>query len=103
MTVSYREDALLFKAFADDNRLRIIELLTQGEHCACDLLEQLSIGQSTLSHHMRILLDSGIVSSRRSSKWTYYAISDIGSQNAKNSLEKILNKKGNSQINCACD
>ena len=103
MTANYREEALLFKAFADDNRLQIIELLTQGEHCACDLLERLSIGQSTLSHHMRILLDSNIVSSRRSSKWTYYSINDVGSQNAKNSLEKILNKKGISQINCNCD
>lgn len=102
MTERYREEALLFKAFADDNRLQIIELLTKGEHCACDLLEELSIGQSTLSHHMKILMNCGIVSSRRSSKWTYYSINETGSQNAKDSLEKILSKNGNSQIQYNC-
>lgn len=103
MTERYREEAMLFKAFADDNRLQIIELLSEGEYCACDLLEKLLIGQSTLSHHMKILIESGVVSSRRSSKWTYYSLSDIGSQNAKDSLNKILTKKGNSQVYCECD
>ena len=103
MTERYREEALLFKAFADDNRLQIIELLAQGEFCACDILEKLSIGQSTLSHHMKILTESGVVSSRRSSKWTYYSLNDLGSKNAKDSLDRILTKKGNSQIHCDCD
>lgn len=103
MTERYKKETLLFKAFADDNRLQIIELLVQGEYCACDLLEKLSVGQSTLSHHMKILTDCGVVSSRRSSKWTYYTLNDIGIQNARNSLDRILSKKGISQIQCDCD
>ena len=58
----YLSDARIFKAFCDENRLQILELLRTGEKCACALLEQLHISQSTLSYHMRILCDSGIVS-----------------------------------------
>lgn len=103
MTERYKEEALLFKAFADNNRLQIIELLAQGEYCACDLLERLSIGQSTLSHHMKILTDCGVVSSRRASKWTYYSLNDNGSRNARNYLDRILSKKEISRIQCECD
>ena len=57
-------DAKVFKAFCDENRLQILEMLRSGEKCACVLLENLQISQSTLSHHMKILCDSGIVASR---------------------------------------
>jgi len=45
-----------------------------GEECACVLLERVSVSQSTLSHHMKILVDSGAVSARKEGKWTYYSI-----------------------------
>jgi DNA-binding transcriptional ArsR family regulator len=69
MTTDYQSEAQLFKALGDENRLRILSLLTNGEVCACKLLEALSIGQSTLSHHMRILCDAGVVCARRDGKW----------------------------------
>lgn len=75
-------DARVFKAFCDENRLQILEMLRSGEKCACVLLENLQISQSTLSHHMKILCDSGIVVSRRDGKWTHYSISEVGSRNA---------------------
>lgn len=65
----------IFKALADENRLEIIELLKSGEKCACKLLDALKIGQPTLSHHMHILCESGLVSARRDGKWTYYSLS----------------------------
>lgn len=52
---NHSEDAKVFKAFCDVNRLRILEMLSTGEKCACKLLDELQIGQSTLSHHMKIL------------------------------------------------
>ena len=52
MASEYIENAKVFKAFCDENRLRILELLRSGEKCACKLLEELHISQSTLSHHM---------------------------------------------------
>lgn len=89
MSNKYAENANVFKAFCDENRLQIIELLQSGEKCACVLLEQLHIGQSTLSHHMKILVQSGIVVARNEGKWTHYSISEKGAQAAKDLLDKL--------------
>lgn len=85
----YEENAKVFKAFCDENRLMILKLLQSGEKCACKLLEDLNIGQSTLSHHMKILCDSGVVNARKEGKWTHYSISMEGSAYAKELLMKI--------------
>ncbi|MBQ7782754.1 MAG: winged helix-turn-helix transcriptional regulator [Oscillospiraceae bacterium] len=85
--------AVIFKAFCDENRIKILQLLTDGEKCACKLLEALNITQPTLSHHMKILLDSGIVNGRREGKWMYYSISAEGLEKAQEYLV-ILNNKG---------
>ena len=66
--------AVIFKALGDENRIRILKLLHGGEKCACKLLEELNIGQSTLSHHMKILCDAGIVTGRKEGKWMHYSI-----------------------------
>ena len=50
----YEKDAKVFKAFCDTKRLRIIDLLTQGERCACVLMEEMGMAQSALSYHMKI-------------------------------------------------
>lgn len=76
--MDYKKEARIFKAFCDENRLAILALLQSGEKCACRLLEELNIQQSTLSHHMKILCDAGIVNSRKDGKWTHYAISSDG-------------------------
>ena len=62
------------KALSDPNRLQIVQMLTQGEKCGCDLLEQLQIGQPTLSHHMKILGECGLISARKEAKWSYYSL-----------------------------
>lgn len=80
MENKYLDNAKIFKAFCDETRLMVLELLQSGEKCACVLLEKVNVGQSTLSHHMKILVDSGVVSTRREGKWTYYSISESGSQ-----------------------
>ena len=66
------EHVKVLKALADANRLRIIELLGNGEQCACVLLGNLALSQPTLSHHMKILCDAGLVASRKEGKWIYY-------------------------------
>ncbi len=88
----YKQTADMFKAFCDESRLRIIQSLQSGEKCACTLLEEVPIAQSTLSHHMKILLDSGVVLSRKDGKWTYYSLSDDGCQKSKQLLKVILEK-----------
>ena len=89
MATVYEEQAKVFKAFCDEKRLRILELLRDGEKCACVLLEQLDLGQSGLSYHMKILVESGIVESRQEGKWTHYKISEKGSAYAVNLLRKL--------------
>ena len=89
MEEKYEEAAKVFKAFCDENRLMILEMLQGGERCACELLEELHIGQSTLSHHMKILCDSGIVKSQKQGKWTYYAINQEGVELAKKLLVQV--------------
>ena len=84
-----QKTALLFKAFCDENRLQILELLRGGEKCACRLLEELSISQPTLSHHMKILCDSGIVLGRKEGKWMHYRISLSGVQIAREYLTEL--------------
>lgn len=89
MKKEYLENARVFKAFCDENRLMILELLQSGEKCACVLLEKLEIAQSTLSHHMKILVDSGIVFARKEGKWTHYSISKEGVEYAKKLLNEL--------------
>jgi len=83
------EHAKVFKAFCDETRLMALELLQSGEKCACVLLERVNVGQSTLSHHMKILVESGIVTARKEGKWTYYSISKSGSENAAELIGKL--------------
>lgn len=63
-----------FKALGDENRLRILTLLKSGELCACKILDELHIGQPTLSHHMKVLTEAGVVVPRKEGKWTHYSI-----------------------------
>ena len=79
----------VFKAFCDERRIEILILLSDGEKCACKLLEELVIGQSTLSHHMKILCDSGIVIGRKEGKWIHYSISSEGINIAKELMKTV--------------
>ena len=89
MELDERRIALVFKAFCDENRIRILKLLASGEKCACRLLEELAISQPTLSHHMKILCDSGVVVGRKEGKWMHYSISPEGSQTAASYLRAL--------------
>ncbi|MCQ2359280.1 MAG: metalloregulator ArsR/SmtB family transcription factor [Phascolarctobacterium sp.] len=88
--MTYREDVKLFKALADQNRLQIIELLHDGEKCACVLLEELNIAQPTLSHHMKILVDAELVNYRKEGKWMHYSLRDDAKDYILKSLEKFI-------------
>ena len=89
MEEKHLENAKVFKAFCDETRLMVLSLLLNGEKCACVLLERVDVSQPTLSHHMKILVDSGVVSARKEGKWTYYSISASGSENAVNLLREL--------------
>lgn len=65
---------LICKTLGDANRLEIVQMLSDGEKCGCKLLEKFKITQPTLSHHMKILVECGLVNDRKEGKWHYYSL-----------------------------
>lgn len=90
MDKSYELNAKIFKALCDSNRLYILDILKTGEYCACSLLEMLNVSQSTLSHHMKILVDANIVNTRKDGKWSHYSLNTEGIGNLILYLENVM-------------
>lgn len=73
MEDKYLEGARIFKALGDPKRVMIVDMLSCGELCACKILEKFKMSQPTLSHHMKLLCECGLVKGRNEGKWTYYS------------------------------
>ena len=72
-----RQKALVFKALADPSRLRLLSIVKaepSGEACVCDLTEPLDLGQPTVSHHLKILVDAGLLHREKRGTWAYYSL-----------------------------
>lgn len=98
-----KQIAGIFKALCDENRIKILQLLQDGEKCACVLLDDLQITQPTLSHHMKILCDSEIVVGRKEGKWTHYSISPDGVAAAVQCLHNLTKIKGVNEDRPCCE
>lgn len=98
METKFKDRAQIFKAFCDENRLKILEMLQTGEKCACVLLEKLQVTQPTLSHHMKTLCDSGVVTPRKVGKWTYYSINEQAAEEAVALLRQMLSVTENAGV-----
>lgn len=72
----YTETAKILKALSDPKRLQIIDMLSCGELCACQILESFHVTQPTLSHDMKRLIEAGIVKDRREGKNIYYSLEE---------------------------
>jgi len=71
------ESSRLLKALADPNRLRLLSIVKNGPAdgtCVCDLTEPLNLGQPTVSHHLKILVDSGLLRREKRGTWAYYSL-----------------------------
>jgi len=90
----YKENTKVFKALSDPKRAMIVDMLSCGELCACQILEKFEMSQSTLSHHMKILCECGLVKSREEGKWTYYSLNEETFEKMKLFLDAITSKKG---------
>jgi len=99
------EVANICKAMSDANRLRIIEMLTTGEKCGCELLEELQVTQPTLSHHMKVLSDCGLVNSKKDGKWQHYSVCCERFAKYKEYIGAITcyKEKENSKSGCCCN
>ena len=96
-----KEIGKICKALGDENRIKIIKMLAKGELCACEILEEFSITQSTLSHHMKILSDCDLVSVRKDGKWSYYSINCRTFSVFKNVISEI-SCEDNTKSECSC-
>lgn len=74
--INYGEEAKILKVLSDSNRLKIIDILSCGEKCACDILEFFQFTQPTLSHHMKVLADAELVNIRKEGQWNYYSLNN---------------------------
>ncbi|MDD3391989.1 MAG: metalloregulator ArsR/SmtB family transcription factor [Bacilli bacterium] len=92
------EKILVFKALSDNNRLQIIDILSCGEMCACNILESFNITQPTLSHHMKTLIDAKLVTSRKEANWIYYSLN----KDTIDELNAFINYISSSKDDCIC-
>jgi len=91
----YSEDAALFAALADEHRVAIVASLAQtdGEICVCDFTEALPLNQPTVSHHLRILRESGLVTSERRGTWVYYRLAPGAKRRLRDALRLVFDGK----------
>lgn len=89
----------IFKALSDKNRLLIIDMLSCGELCACDIMEGLSLTQPTISHHMKILISASLVNSKKEGKWTIYSLNKA----VFNDIKMFIGKISSHKEECICN
>jgi ArsR family transcriptional regulator len=99
---TYLEHARVFKALGDPKRAMIVDMLSCGELCACRILERFNISQSTLSHHMKLLCECGLVKERYVGKWTYYSLDSETIKELKAFFHAITSEK-EACISMVCD
>ncbi len=98
MDKKHEETSKIFKALSDPNRLEIIEILSCGEKCACDILEKFEFTQPTLSHHMKVLIECEIVKCRKDGLWSYYSLNVVNLNKLTITLMNIYTDKAD----CIC-
>lgn len=105
METIYRDTAKVLKAIAEPKRLRIVDMLSCGELCACNILEAFHITQPTLSHDMKVLVDAGLVNDRREGKNIYYSLNQDTIQHVQDILKQVFTEKADCICykECQCD
>ena len=95
-----QQSAEVFKALGDAHRLRALAFLAlppsgcchhEGSVCACDLVTHLGLAQPTVSHHMRVLTDAGLVTATKQGRWMHYRLSAAGFGLAQQALSELFN------------
>ncbi|OQB96574.1 MAG: Transcriptional repressor SdpR [Spirochaetes bacterium ADurb.Bin110] len=92
------EAALFCRVLGDPNRMRIVTSLLGKELCACNLLEQFNIAQPTLSHHMQVLCDCGLVDARREGKWMHYSLNREKLSQLRQFIEELCSSNAEAEV-----
>jgi ArsR family transcriptional regulator len=98
MELDFTKGAAIFKALSDENRIRIIHILSCGERCGCELQQYFDLTQPTLSHHLNLLVSSGLVEARPEGKWVHYRLAKA----AFNGLEIFISQLSRETVDCQC-
>lgn len=102
----YKDTAKILKVLSEPKRLKIVDMLSCGELCACKILEEFHITQPTLSHDMKLLVDAGIVNDRREGKNIYYSLNKETVVNLQSTLANIFTSSADCichKTDCNCD
>lgn len=106
MEQQYTDVAKVLKAISDPKRLKIVDMLSCGELCACEILEAFCITQPTLSHDMKVLIAANVVKDRREGKNTYYSLNKAHLDTFHQTLGRIFSDKPDcichKKIRCGC-
>lgn len=81
--------SFLLKLVAEPNRLKILCILRQGQHCVCELIKHTDLSQSLISHHLKDLKDAGLISDEKKGLWVYYSLTKRGQE----ITDKLFNLK----------
>ncbi|MGX7204646.1 ArsR/SmtB family transcription factor [Enterococcus pingfangensis] len=103
--MNYTEMTKLLKALADPNRLKIIDLLSCGSLCACDILDHFDFTQPTLSHHMKVLEKAGIILVTKQGTWHHYQLTERFIDQFMESIKQLFSDNADclcKKINCNC-
>lgn len=99
----YETGSVLIKAIAEPIRLQILDILSNGEMCACDILQNLTITQPTLSHHMKALTASGWVFAHKKATWMYYSVNRDAVEQMHQYMLNLTAENANVPIKTICD
>lgn len=101
--MDYKQLEILFKTLGDETRLRIVELLKGGELCGCKILEHFDITQPTLSYHMKLLCESGLVRGVRDGAWMRYTLNCAMFKHAETYFRNCNEAAQNRDGDCDCE
>ena len=90
----------LFKALADPLRLEVVLALTAGEHCVCELTEQMGLAQSKLSFHLKVMREAGLLESRVEGRWVYYRLRDEAVSDLRDWLDRLQTTRSRTPQSC---
>lgn len=90
MGINYMDTSKVLKAISDPKRLRIVDMLSCGELCATEIQSAFDVGQSTISHDMKILMDAEIVKDRKRGRYTCYSLNEKLLMSTMDSIHEIF-------------
>ncbi|WP_330655453.1 MULTISPECIES: ArsR/SmtB family transcription factor [Alkaliphilus] len=97
--ITIEDKVELLKALADKNRLLILDMLSCGELCACNIMDGLNLTQPTISHHMKILQQCELVKARKEGKWVFYSIN----QEKVDEFQQFIRELTSFKEGCICE